>query len=204
MLTLQDFIYHTKAWEYIIAICFLAVFIVFWKVLSRDRPAEQTQPAIEDDRTKAQLSGSFKRWATVGVTLAIAAALVVLATSRSSTNVQIPDSMLTMAPASPTSSALPTPTTTVITTPATQTPTSSATIPASSTTQPVPATTLPTTATPPASTATGPSALPATHQGRTICKACHASGLGPKFPATPDHAAFADNPAICQACHKAP
>jgi hypothetical protein len=35
MLTLQEFMVFTKAWEYVIAIAFFAAFVVFWQVLNR-------------------------------------------------------------------------------------------------------------------------------------------------------------------------
>lgn len=49
-------------------------------------------------------------------------------------------------------------------------------------------------------TSGGPKPLPASHEGRTTCNACHANGLGPANPA--DHAGRQD--ATCVACHKTP
>ena len=66
-------------------------------------------------------------------------------------------------------------------------------------------TTAPTAAPTSAPTATakpsgGPRPIPANHAGRTGCAMCHATGVaGPKFPASPDHTAFAE--AMCASCH---
>ncbi len=45
MYTLQEFMYHTKAWEYVIVIIFVAVFIAFWWLLNdvKDRGAESSE-----------------------------------------------------------------------------------------------------------------------------------------------------------------
>ncbi len=54
----------------------------------------------------------------------------------------------------------------------------------------------------PGGAAAGAKVLPASHAGRTVCQACHATGVGgaPKNPA--DHAGRLD--ASCRDCHKGP
>jgi hypothetical protein len=44
---------------------------------------------------------------------------------------------------------------------------------------------------------------PRDHEGRTQCLVCHAEedGLAPTVPGSPDHSGFADDPAVCLACH---
>lgn len=204
MSTLQDFIFHTKGWEYIIAIAFLVVFIILWKILSRERPEEPVvEAAGQNTPAKASQGRMFNLAATAGVTLAIAVGLVALVASHSDTNVQIMGQIVTVAPptttaAISTSPAGQTQTPTPVTTSATTAPetTTSATPAATSTPA---ATTAPATAVP----ATGPKPIPvAGHQGMTTCKMCHANGVGPKYPANPDHTAYPDTLAFCQACHK--
>ncbi|MGB8646938.1 MAG: cytochrome b/b6 domain-containing protein [Anaerolineae bacterium] len=46
----------------------------------------------------------------------------------------------------------------------------------------------------------GPAAIPADHAGRTICLACHQTGVGGAKAIPADHAGRTD--ATCQACHK--
>lgn len=60
-----------------------------------------------------------------------------------------------------------------------------------------PATSAPATSAPAAS---GPPRLPANHEGRTTCTACHAAGMGPALPA--DHAGRTDD--TCKMCHQGP
>ncbi len=45
MYTLQEFMYHTKAWEYVIVILFIVAFIAFWWLLTnvKDRGAESAE-----------------------------------------------------------------------------------------------------------------------------------------------------------------
>ncbi len=209
MSTLLDFIYHTKGWEYIIAISFLVVFIVLWKMLNRERPEEPVvEAAAQNAPAKASQGRMFNLVATAGGTLAIAVALVALVSSHSNTNVQIMGQTVTVAPPTTTTvitttpgrqTATPVTTTTAPTAPETTAPaTPAATSTPAATT--APATTAPATT----ATATGPKPIPvAGHKGMTTCKMCHANGLGPKYPANPDHNAYPDTLAFCQACHKA-
>ncbi|MCL5318134.1 MAG: ethylbenzene dehydrogenase-related protein [Thaumarchaeota archaeon] len=46
-------------------------------------------------------------------------------------------------------------------------------------------------------------AIPASHEGRTTCKACHETGIAgaPAFPSSPDHKSFEDIRAVCSTCH---
>lgn len=201
MSTLQDFIYHTKGWEYIIAISFLVVFIVLWKMLNREQPGKPVEAAAQNAPAKASQRSMFNLAATAGVTLAIAVGLVALIASHSDTNVQIMGQTVTVAP--------PTTTAVITTTPSGQTSTpvtTSATAAPETTTPATPAaTSTPAATTAPATTApaTGPKPIPvAGHQGMTTCKMCHANGVGPKYPDSPDHSAYADALAFCQACHK--
>ena len=48
MNTLQEFIAYTKGWEYIIAISFIALFVVFWQLWSRGAPAEDRRHVKEE------------------------------------------------------------------------------------------------------------------------------------------------------------
>lgn len=82
----------------------------------------------------------------------------------------------------------------------TSTPVAATAIPGATLLTPTPAN-LP-TATPRASTSAP--AIPADHQGRATCRACHAGGIGPSFPTSPDHTGFPDSLVSCQACHKGP
>ncbi|MBI2936915.1 MAG: hypothetical protein HYY22_01780 [Thaumarchaeota archaeon] len=52
-------------------------------------------------------------------------------------------------------------------------------------------------------TAAGIPAIPASHEGRTTCAVCHATGAAgaPIFPSTPDHKSFEDARAVCSTCH---
>jgi hypothetical protein len=49
----------------------------------------------------------------------------------------------------------------------------------------------------------GAPGIPADHEGREQCVACHAEGVGgaTPIPDEPDHSAFDDSLAVCSACH---
>lgn len=46
--------------------------------------------------------------------------------------------------------------------------------------------------------------IPANHEGRKTCKACHEAGIAgaPQFPEMPDHAEFNDSLETCTGCHE--
>lgn len=46
--------------------------------------------------------------------------------------------------------------------------------------------------------------IPADHEGRDQCFACHAEGVAgaPKVPEEPDHSQLTDDRAVCSACHQ--
>lgn len=169
MNTLQQFMNRTTAWEYIIAFCFLALFVFFWWSLNREgrRHAAPAEDARSDggDAGKAHLERRralgrpARTLAILGASLCAAGLLAVLTVNwLGKVNALI---------------AEPGPT-----------PTASATTGTAA--------------------AERPADIPADHQGRTTCMACHASGAGPAFPATLNHDSFPDALAFCQDCHKGP
>ncbi len=52
MYTLQEFLMSVKAIEYLIAIGFIAIFIVFWQVLSRQATSDEAASHQEIDSSQ--------------------------------------------------------------------------------------------------------------------------------------------------------